>query len=187
MKIYILTFCISESKLNAMIARKATQAGKDQIKKLFPVLPLAFTLTNRKGDITDVDNWTRPIKSKLEKVKTEKGYIFYKVELELPNYISKNQKKYELEFEKFVRDYIAKQNSLVGLLLITGKFSGSISVVSAIKDTVVENKENYVDNSISQIKEQATDYADFYKKHKKLIIGGSVAVGVLIVIVIIKK
>ena len=98
-----------------------------------------------------------------------------------------NTSKYEEIFEKFVRDYMAKNNSLVGLMFITGKFYGNVSIIAAAKDNIKEKKENYVDNPISQIKEQSKEYGDFFKENKKLIIGGSIALVALVSTAIILK
>lgn len=183
MKTCTIIISLSEAKLKASLNRAKTEKAKANVRKLYPALPIAFTPTNRNGDKSEVDNWTREIKGSKKEIKRNKGFIYFEIKLTLPNYTYQN---YETEFVKFVREYLKEKNSHMGFNFISTKIEGTISSIEAVKDSVKEVKANYVDNSLEQLKEQKDDYAKFLKDNKKIIIGGTAAIGVILLIVALK-
>ncbi|MBK9503451.1 MAG: hypothetical protein IPO06_29560 [Leptospiraceae bacterium] len=189
MNTYTLTYCISEPKLNSLIAKKGTPEGKAQIKKLFPVTPLSY-----KRSFLSKDSAIQ-VKTVLEK--TEKGYLFFKSVFTFPkdgsgkSYIT----GYEQSFEKFCRNYIASKNSLVGVLLITGKFS-DVSNTTTINlplpprpDSKPVEPKQPANSNLPQPSEPKKEIIEknFFVENKNIIIGGTIATGVLIAVVIATK
>lgn len=184
MKFLSVEVTLSEDIVGKPSPLRKTEAAKKAWLAMLPLCPIAYYEKNRTGDKTEVDDWTREIRSVKEQIKVSGGRVYYRVTLTLPNYIDKD---YEREFLIFALGEIGRLNTIYNPKVIAYKFDGNVSIIDAISDSTKEKKENYIDKPIDQVKDTLSQIKEFARENKGLIIGGVIAIGILSAIAIIKK
>lgn len=184
MKFLQVEVTLSEAILNKPNPLRKSEASKKAWLAKLPLTPVAYTLTNKSGDKSEVDDWTREIKSVREIVKTTDGRVYFRVTLTMPNYINSN---YENDFLMFALGEIGRLNQVYDGKVLNYKFDGNVSIIDAVSDSVTEKKQNYIDQPVNQLKGGLEEMKKFAIENKGLIIGGLTAVAVIVAIAVIKK
>lgn len=190
MNSYSLTYCLDESKVNALLAKATSTKQRESFAKNIPFVPLVYKKS--------IFSKAEPVQVVTVLEKKEKGYLFYKSIFTFKKDSQGNSylTGYQMAFESFTRSYIANRNKTFGVLLITGKFSDVTN-----KDNInlplpprPDSMPNYLPLAPSQPlpqakEEQKTEIKNlsFFEQNKNYIIGGVIVTGVLIAVVVVTK
>lgn len=188
MKFLSIEITLDEAKLSRpKILPHGKPETKEQIEKRIsslPFYPRVYTLTNKSGDKSEVDAYTREIKCLRKFIKVLNGRRYFELVLTMPNYLGSN---YETEFLHFALGELGRMNELYKPAILAYKFDGNVKIIDAVGDTVKEIKADTIDRPIENSQDFFTNTGKFLKENKGLIIGGIAVLGVISLLTLLKK